>query len=210
MRELLRGRFAHRLALAFATLGLGTALLTTVLVNAAFSARFDDYLADQQRVRERQLVAAFTDSYTRQGRWQPEALDELAPSIAMTGAEAELRDPAGQRIWSVTDAGFDPAMSAMHREMMGGADEPGPSTDLPIVVDGRRVATLTVRLQQGAVPAVDEDFRTAVNSLLAAGGVAAGLIALTAGLYFARRITAPVAELTAAADDLAKSEAKRS
>ncbi|MFG1708651.1 ATP-binding protein [Nonomuraea sp. M3C6] len=202
MRELLRTRFAYRLALAFAILGVGAAVLTTILVNVAFSARFDDYLADQQSVRERQLVAAFTDSYTHQGRWQAQALDELAPSVAMTGAEAELRDPAGQRIWSVTDAGLDPEMAAMHREMMGGG-EPGPPKNLPIVADGRQVGTLAVRLQQGAIPAVDQDFRTAVNGLLAAGGVAAGLIALAAGLFFARRITAPVAELTRAADELA-------
>jgi hypothetical protein len=62
MRELLRGRFARRLALAFAALGLGTAALTAVLVNVAFGDRFDDYLADQQHVRQRQLVSLFADT----------------------------------------------------------------------------------------------------------------------------------------------------
>jgi signal transduction histidine kinase len=202
MRELSRGRFAYRLALAFAVLGIGAAMLTTALVNLAFGARFDDYLADQQHVRERQLVAAFTDNYTSQGRWQTQALDELAPFMTMTGTQVELHGPTGQRIWSPTDAGVDHAMSATHRDLMG-IGEPGPPKNLPIVVNGRDVGTLTVRLRQGVIPAADEEFRIAVNRLLAAGGVAAGLIALVVGLYFARRITAPIGELTRAADDLA-------
>ncbi|MGP3921055.1 sensor histidine kinase [Nonomuraea sp. 10N515B] len=197
MRDLLRGPFARRLALAFAALGLGAAALTALLVNAAFGARFDDYLADQQHVREQQLAALFAGSYERESRWDQRSLDELAPSLAMTGSQAELRGPNGQLIWSL-----DPGMAEMHQEMMG-TGPAGPPRDMPIVVDGRRVGTLTIRLPQGAIPAVDREFRTAVNRLLIAGGVAAGLVALATGLFFARRATAPIIELTRAVDDLA-------
>ncbi|MDT9692979.1 hypothetical protein Q5762_32590 [Streptomyces sp. P9(2023)] len=96
MRELLRGRFARRLALAFAALGIGTAALTAVLVNTAFGDRFDDYLAGQQRTRQQQLIALFAADYARDGAWKPQALDELAPTVTMTGSEAELLDPAGR------------------------------------------------------------------------------------------------------------------
>ncbi|MGW3353190.1 sensor histidine kinase [Nonomuraea rubra] len=202
MRELLRGRFARRLALAFAALGIGAAVLTALLVNAAFGARFDDYLAQQQHAREQQLAALFAGSYTRDGRWDAGSLDELAPSLAMTGSQAELRGPSGQLIWAL-----DPGMAQMHQEMMGsqmtGTGPPGPPHEVPIIANGRRVATLIVRLPQGVVPAVDEEFRTAVNWLLIAGGAVAGLVALATGLVFARRATTPIAELTHAADDLA-------
>lgn len=206
MGDLMGGRFARRLTLAFAILGVGTALVTALLVNAAFESRFTGYLAEQQQVREQQLTALFADAYTRDGSWQPSTLDDLAPSLAMSGADVELRAPAGQRLWSLADAA--PPMSAMHREMMGGG-ELGPPRDLPVVVDGRGVGTLRVRTPQGVVPAVDEDFRTAVNRLLIAGGAIVGLIALAAGLVFARRTVVPIAELTRAAEDLATGRRER-
>ncbi|GAA3246013.1 sensor histidine kinase [Streptomyces labedae] len=208
MRELLRGRFARRLALAFAFLGIGAAALTAVLVNAAFGDRFDTYLAKQQQVRQQQLVALFTAEYTQDHAWRPESLNELAPTVTMTGSQAELRGPAGQHVWSLADAKVSPATLAMHRDMMGIGDL-GPARELPITVDGKRVGTLDVRVPQGQIPAVDQDFRSDVNQLLLAGGVTAGLVALVVGLYTARRATAPIAELTQAAGDLAAGQRDR-
>ncbi|MHB9858147.1 sensor histidine kinase [Streptomyces sp. YIM S03343] len=202
MRELLRGRFARRLALAFAALGIGTAALTAVLVNAAFGDRFDDYLADQQHVRQQQLTALFTGAYERDGGWRTAALDRLAGTVEMSGSETELLDAHGRRIWSLADADVDSATLQMHRTMMGTGDLGSP-TSLPVTVDGRRVGTLDVRVPQGAVPAVDKEFRDSVNRLLAGGALVAGLAALVVGVYTARRATAPIAELTRAAEDLA-------
>ncbi|MFL4901729.1 ATP-binding protein [Streptomyces sp. MMS24-I2-30] len=208
MRELLRGRFARRLALAFAFLGIGAAALTAVLVNAAFGDRFDTYLAKQQQVREQQLVALFTAEYQQDSAWKPSSLNDLAPTVTMTGSQAELRGPDGQHVWSLTDAMVSPATLAMHRDMMGIGDL-GPARKLPITVDGKRVGTLDVRVPQGQIPAVDQKFRSDVNQLLIAGGLTAGLVALTVGLYTARRATAPIAELTRAAGDLAAGQRDR-
>ncbi|MCY0955157.1 sensor histidine kinase [Streptomyces sp. H27-S2] len=208
MRNLLRGRFARRLALAFAALGIGSAALTAVIVNTAFGARFDDYLAEQQQVRQQQLVALFTAEYQRGDTWSRQSLNELAPTVTMTGSQVELRGAAGQSIWSLDDADVDPATLAMHREMMGIGDL-GPRRELPITVDGKQVGTLDLRVAQGQIPAVDNEFRSDVNQLLAAGGITAGLIALAVGLYTARRATAPIAELTSAASDLAAGQRDR-
>ncbi|MFD7447060.1 ATP-binding protein [Streptomyces sp. NPDC059909] len=208
MRDLLRGRFARRLALAFAALGIGAAALTAILVNVAFGARFDDYLAKQQQVRQEQLVALFAAEYQRADAWTPESLNELAPTVTMTGSQVELRGERGQEIWSLNDASVDPAMAAMHRDMMG-IGELGPVRALPVMVDGRRVGTLDVRVPKGQIPAVDQGFRADVNQVLVAGGVTAGLVALAVGLYTARRVTAPITELTHAADDLAAGQRDR-
>ncbi|MFF3875178.1 sensor histidine kinase [Streptomyces sp. NPDC001978] len=202
MRELLRGRFARRLALAFAALGIGTAALTAVLVNTAFTNRFEDYLSEQQHARQQQLVSLFAADYRHDGAWQTRSLDQLAPTVTMTGSEAELLDPAGHKVWSLTDADVDAATLAMHREMMG-TGELGEPRSLPVTVDGQRVGTLQVRVPQGVVPAVDKNFQSSVNRLLAAGALGAALVALVVGVYTARRATAPIAELTRAADDLA-------
>ncbi|UGY95034.1 sensor histidine kinase [Streptomyces gobiensis] len=202
VRELLRGRFARRLALAFAALGIGTAALTAVLVNTAFTARFEDYLSEQQHTRQQQLVSLFASDYRRDGTWDTRSLDQLAPTVTMTGSEAELLDASGRKVWSLADANVDAAMSAMHRDMMGTGDL-GPPSSLPVTVDGQQVGTLQVRVPQGTVPAVDKDFQSSVNRQLTAGAIAAALVALVVGAYTARRATAPIAELTHAANDLA-------
>ncbi|MFD8302817.1 ATP-binding protein [Streptomyces sp. NPDC059690] len=200
MRELLHGRFARRLALAFAALGLGTAALTAVLVNIAFNDRFHNYLADQERVRQQQLVALFASDYQRDGSWETTSLDQLASTVAMTGSEAELRDAQGRKVWSLADT--DAATPTMHRNMMGAGDL-GPLRSLPVTVAGQRVGTLDVRVPQGVVPAVDKDFQNSVNRLLIGGALAVALAAAIVGVFTARRATAPIAELTRAAEDLA-------
>ncbi|GAA3137605.1 signal transduction histidine kinase [Kribbella aluminosa] len=208
MRELLRGRFARRLALAFAALGVGTAALTAVLVNTAFTARFQDYLAEQQSSRQQQLVSLFAAAHSRDDTWNTQSLDQLAPTVAMTGSEAVLLDAAGRPVWSLADANVDAATLAMHRDMMG-TGALGPPRSLPVTVDGQQVGTLQVRVPQGVIPAVDKDFQASVNRLLAAGAFAAALVALAIGLFTARRATAPIAELTQAADDLAAGQRDR-
>lgn len=208
MRDLLKGRFARRLALAFALLGVGAAALTAVLVNVAFGARFDDYLAEQQQVRRQQLAALFAAEYQRDDAWTPASLDELAPTVTMTGSQVELRGEGGQKIWSLADASVDPAMLAMHRNMMG-TGELGPPRSLPVVVEGQQVGTLDVRVPQGRIPAVDQNFRSDVNRVLVVGGLTAGAIALAVGLYTARRATAPIAELTSVAGSLATGQRDR-
>jgi len=202
MRSLFSGRYTRRLAAAFAVIGIGGAMLTAVLVNTAFQARFTDFLTSQQQARQDQLVTLVAADYRRNGGWNPQSLNQLAPTVTMTGSEAEVRDAAGRSMWSLAAADVDPATLAMHRTMMGTGDL-GPPRELPITVDGTRVGTLVVRVPQGAVPAIDQDFRNSVNGLLAVGSLVAGLVALAVGLIFARRAATPIADLTGAANDLA-------
>lgn len=201
MPSLLPGRFVRRLALAFAALGAGSALLTATLVNAAFAGRFHDYLDKQQRAQQEQLVAMFAADYRRNDAWNPMSLNRIAPAVIMTGSETELRDPSGHRVWSVADAGLDAGTPEMHRKMMG-TGSLGPPRSLAIVVAGRNVGTLVVRVPQGAVPTVDKEFLSSVNRLLVAGALTAALVALIPGIYTARRATKPITELTSAAGAL--------
>jgi two-component system sensor histidine kinase BaeS len=197
-----RRRFTRRLVLAFATIGIGAAVLTAVLVNTAFQARFTDYLTNLQQTQQEQLVTLFAADYRRNNGWNPQSLNRLADTVTMTGSEAEILDAEGQLVWSLTDADVDPTTLAMHRQMMG-TGELGPRRDLPITMDGTRVGTLAVRVPQGAVPAIDRDFRSGVNQLLAVGSLVAGAVALLVGVLLAQRVARPIAELTAAANDLA-------
>ena len=190
-----------RLSAAFAVIGLGSALLTAVLVNVAFGDRFESYLDQQRTAREQQLATAFTATYEPVDRWEPERLDRLAPLVAMSGAEVRLTDAAGQFVWSLSDAQMGPEMAQMHREMTSA----GPLLEEdPVALrsQGRRIGTLFVSLPEGTVPVADRRFRSAVNLLLALGGLVAGAVAVAFGVLFARQMNRPVTELTTAARDL--------
>ena len=147
-------------------------------------------------------MALFADTYQRDDGWKTSSLDQLASTVAMSGSDTELRDAQGRKVWSLADADVDAASLKMHRDMMGTGDL-GPPRSLPVTVAGERVGTLDARVPQGTVPAVDKDFQNSVNRLLAGGALVAALVDLVVGVYTARRATAPVAELTRAAEDMA-------
>jgi len=71
MPRLLSGRYARRLALAFAIIGIGGAVLTAVLVNTAFQARFTDYLAKNRSDPEAVLLPPYRDRSLSLGRRGP-------------------------------------------------------------------------------------------------------------------------------------------
>jgi signal transduction histidine kinase len=193
--------FAVRLALSFAAVGVGAAVLTAVLVNVAFDRRFDDYVSEQRRQGQEQLVSALESSYRRGDRWEPTDLASVGAAASMNGLAFRVEDASGGTVWSSLDESST-GMAQMHREMM--ATGPlGPERRVPVAVDGERVGAAVVRLPQGGLRPQDLSLRASVNRLLATGGIVAGLASLAVGLVLARRVTAPVAELTASARRLA-------
>jgi signal transduction histidine kinase len=190
-----------RLALSFATVGVGAAVLTAVLVNVAFDRRFDDYVSEQRLQSQEQLVSALESSYRQGDRWEPADLASVGAAAFMNGLAFRVEDASGGTVWSSLDESST-GMAQMHREMTG-AGPLGPERRVPVAVDGATVGAAVVRLPQGGLRPQDLSLRASVNRLLATGGIVAGLASLAVGLVLARRVTAPVAELTASARRLA-------
>ena len=200
----MRRSYAFRLASAFAGVGIGAAALTAILVNVAFGAKFSSYLDEQRIAHEREVVAAVEDSYVRQGDWSVKDLQALTSLALMDGGMVQLVDVNGSLVWDAS-TGPGAGLSQMHREMMG-AGPLGPAKSVPIVVDGRRVATALVRMPEGGVLPQDRAFRTAVNELFVITGLVAGLIALALGIVLARRAVRPAQQLTLVAKAAAEGD----
>lgn len=208
LRGLWHSRFARRLTLAFVATAAAATALTAILVNLAIDSRFDAYLESQRQAREQQVISVLATDHLRAGGWQQASLDQLAPAFVMSGISVELLGPDGRRIWWTSGFEMSPAMSAMHREMMG-IPQPGPTSRLPVLADGQQVGTAVLQVPQAVLPAADREFRDSVNQLLLGGAVAAGVLALLVGLALARRTTVGVTELTAAANELAAGQRDR-
>ena len=197
---------AQRLGLGFAAIGIATALLAALVVDLAFRSRFDGYLEAQRTAQVQQIAGALTALHESAGGWDQARLDELAPALAMAGADVGLRDADGEPIWSTDQAGT--GMAEMHRTMTDAGPLSAPVSQ-PMTVDDRLVGTVDVSLPQGGVPVVDQEFRAGVNRLLLAGGLMVAVLASVLGLLLARRVTRPVAELTDAARDLQAGDRSR-
>ena len=211
----MRRSLALRLTLAFAAVGLGTAALIAVVVNLAFGARFGGYVSAQQQASRSQLVAAIAASYRHDGHFSPSTLAALDPLAAMANEEVSVLDDRGRLVWS-SQSGTSGAVATMDRAMMDSATTDratmdrammgnltfGPAVRLPIMVSGARVGTALVRMPVTGSPAIDEAFRSSIERLLVLTGIGAGLLAVLVGILLARRVTAPVRALTAAARSL--------
>lgn len=191
-------RFASRLAASFALVGLAGAVLTAVLVNLAFSSRFDAYLAEQRTIREDALIAVLASAYSRTGGWDDARLTAVTPTLVMAGSQVTVRDAAGRQVWSLADERVGDDELAVHRAMMGTGPLAGVRTR-PVVLAGQTVGSAELSVPVGALPAADQALRDSVNRLLAAGSLAAGVAALVVGVAVARHTARPVGDLTAAA-----------
>ncbi len=199
--------FALRLAVSFAAVGVGAAVLTAVLVNVAFDRRFDDYVGDQRRQSEQQLASALEFAYRQSGGWEESDLANIDAGALMSGMSFSVEDASGATVWSSREQ-TSTAMADMHREMMG-IGPLGPERSLPIEVRGAIVGVASVSVPEDGLRPQDLSLRASVNRLLATGGVVAGIASLAVGLVLARRTTAPVAELTATARHLAAGDRTR-
>ncbi len=170
------GQLGVRLALAFVTVALAA-----IVVNAAISAEILG--ADIGRVVEQQenslaSAAALTSgaAFQRMG-WARADLDPVYMLVGRAGAAVRVRDMAGQPVGSSPEfAGF-PSGYARTR---------------PVVVQGRRVGSVTTRFSAKAVGEIARDFEARRwRSRLIAAGVAA-LIAFMVSLVVARAITGPL------------------
>lgn len=198
----MRNSFALRLAFAFAAVGMAAAAITALLVNVAFGNRFDDYLAQQRRGTQTELIMALQDSYERKGGWDLSDLKELSALALVDGGELRLADNDGNVVWEPTATSAGAAMVEAHRQMAGSGPL-GPEQQVSVVVAGEQVGTVLVRVPVPGLDPEDVSFRSAVNRLLFLGGLVAGLLALGLGVLLARRTVAPARELTAAAGALA-------
>ena len=198
----------RRLTLSFVVIALGSALLTAMLINAAFGGRFDTYLDQQRSARASQLAAAFTAAYEPDQGWQQDRLDRLAPLVAMSGAEVRLLDTSGESVWSLRDSRMGPEMAQMHRDMSA-AGALSSKERISLTMGGRQIGDLYLALPEGTVPLADREFRSSINWLLLLGGLGAGSIGVGAGVIASRRTVRPITELTSAARDLQAGDRQR-
>jgi len=204
-----RSSLRFRLAMTHAAVALVAIVVVGVVANLAVSRRFDQYVAAQQRLRDRAVAGQLAQTYVPGTGWDPQAVFSARHLAMMNGVGLRVYDPSGKLLFAV---GRGNGMMGQGGQggMMGqspGAQGASVSVDRhPVVVDGMTVAQAEVTHPANAVLPEDAAYRRSLNLYLIVAALIAGGLALAVSVVVSRRIARPVVALTRAAAQLERGD----
>lgn len=179
-------RLAFLIALvALVSLGL-LAAATLVFANNDVAT-----LSSSQRTDLRDAVAHAAEvSYRQHQGWSPPDLSPVLALASQAGLAVTVQNASGEVIAHVVPEGVHP-------------DTLSPALEVPIKGDGARVGTVSVQTSTMGFGAADNSLRRALATGIGWSVLVLAILAVIAGIIFARRITQPVVALTGAARAMA-------
>jgi signal transduction histidine kinase len=180
-----------RLALAFLSVAL-TAVALLAGLTAALAAADVSALTNQQRADLTSAIAvAAGAAWDKNDSWASADLPPVLDLATRTGAEAQIRDAAGQVV--TTSANF-------------AAQRAAPQQSALVLVGGERVGQAVVRFTNSGLAGADRALQSdLLQAIFGAAGLAA-VLALLTGLAMARRITRPVERIIAVTRAMGRGE----
>jgi two-component system sensor histidine kinase BaeS len=184
---------ARRLALLIALVALvALALLATATL--VFANNDVTTLSGRQRTDLGKAVAsALGVSYEQSHTWNAADLSPTLALASQAGIAVQVRDQSGAVVDSVVPKGIRP--NTLRTPLV-----------VPIDADGIPVGTVAVRTSTAGIGAADSSLRRALATGIGWSALVLALLAVLAGVVFARRITRPVVALTWAARAMASGE----
>jgi two-component system, OmpR family, sensor histidine kinase BaeS len=184
---------ARRLALLIALVALvALALLATATL--VFANKDVTTLSARQRMDLGNAVASAVKlSYEQGHTWNAADLSPALALASQAGIAVEVRDQSGALVDSAIPQGIRPSTL-------------GPPLVVPIDADGIPVGTVSVRTSTAGIEAADNSLRRALATGIGWSALVLAILAVIAGVVFARRITRPVVALTWAARAMASGE----
>jgi two-component system sensor histidine kinase BaeS len=182
-----RDTLGLRLALAFVAVALAAVALLAGLAAAFVSADVSSLASGQRAELANAIAVAAGAAWDRNDSWASADLSPLIDLAARSGVDLQVRDAAGRTVAS--SPGF--------------ATGTAPTSSAPVVMRGQNLGTALVRFSGSGLGAGDNVLRTALLRAIAGAAGLAALLALTAGLAVARRITRPIARLINATRSMA-------
>lgn len=184
---------ARRLALLIALVALvALALLATATL--AFANNDVTSLNARQRVDLGHAVASAVKlSYEHGHTWDAADLSPALALASQAGIAVQVHDQSGALVDSAIPRGIRPSTL-------------GAPLRVPINADGVPVGTVSVRTSTAGIGAAEGSLRRALATGIGWSALVLAILAVIAGVVFARRITRPVAALTWAARAMASGQ----
>jgi signal transduction histidine kinase len=210
------------------------AVIAFGLINWATTSQFRRFVLTGDTIQAETLAVLLADYYSRQGSWQDveafltqpalrgqmmgsmmpgqmgrgpmwgwqnrQHMDEMTPEMLnRMASRVILADAAGLIV--ADSYGEQAGQRYPNDQLAAGA---------PVTVDGQRIGTVLVgSMIEPVLNPLSQEFLRSVNLAVVASAVTAGVVALALGSFFFFHITAPIRDLTRAAEAVAGGDLKQ-
>ena len=139
------------------------------------------------------VASALAVSYQQADNWKTANLSPALTLASRAGMAIQVRDQSGTLVASATPSGVR-------------ANDLGPALEIPVIVGGDTVGTVSARTSAAGIGAANTSLRHALAAGIGWSALVLAILATVAGVAFARRISRPVVALTGAARAMASGE----
>lgn len=200
-----------KLSFSYAVMALVLIALVSLCINVLFQVQFKNYVIQQQRKSNQELVATLAKQYSSVGGWSVSGVEDAGISALEHGIILKLLNANGATVWDATvhNNGLCVQMLTHMANNMknhypnfhGGYRQ----DEYPIKVDGKKVGLAEIGYY-GPYYYSDDDivFLNDINAALLAVGAAALIAALAVGTMMAKRISQPVSRALATAEEISR------
>ena len=184
---------ARRLALLIALVAL-VALGLLATVTLVFANSDVSTLTSRQQIDlGHALASAVRVSYEQAHAWDATDLSPALTLASQAGVAVQVRDRSGAVVGSATPKGI--RQNSLGRPLV-----------VPVTAGGVPVGSVSVRTTTAGIGAADRSLRHAFATGIGWSALVLAVLAIIAGVVFARRITRPVVALTGAAQAMASGQ----
>ncbi len=187
------------MALAFVAVAVAAVSLLATLTLLATNTQVSGLVTTERYNTTRSVASALVLAYRDTGGWAKADLSPAYFLAATDGARLEVIDGSGQAIENQSANS-----SQIMASMMGGMPQGSSTSTLlgkpvrdAITVDGSRVGTAVLQFPINGLSVAQERVRSTLEGTVLLGATLASLLALIVAWFVSRRITHPLATLTA-------------
>ncbi len=198
----MKKQLSIKLLLAFLAVTLLTLALSGVAINWALSRQFQNYIEESKENDNLRILDAVTAYYTTHGSWRG-----IAPTLAHVGLSTDtfvrLKDNQGILVYD-SRQDMRGMMGRMYGTGLGRGtynfEIEGESFTYPVQVNGEHVGTLNLTIlgREGILTEEDINFSRTINLSIYLIAFLASLVAVATSLFFSRRLTQPLTNITGA------------
>lgn len=200
-----------KLSLSYAVLALLLVALISVCVNFLFQSQFKNYVMQQQKQRNQDIVSLIQKQYGSDGGWNESAVENIGVGALEQGMIVKVLDVSGNMVWDATVHNNGMCAQMLNRmaqnmqsyypAFKGGYEQ----AEYRLFVGVKEVGRVQVGYY-GPYYYTENDisFLNSINTMLLILGLISLAAALLLGGLMAKRISGPVSKAVRAAEEISR------
>jgi len=190
--------FGLQMTFAFVAVSLMTILVTVGVLAAVWGANFDSYTRENMQRLANSTAESIAKGYEHSGG------DWYHGSLAAASSASSLYDTVSISVADEDGSIIFNDSPRIHPDIFTTLPNENQTASAPIMVKGEKVGTVYVHVSgsDNLLTQPDQEFRDSSYMAMGIAALAAVLVALIAGMLYARVLVRPIRKITRAANDL--------